>query len=301
MTTQSSQFANLLAPGLRKVFFDFLKPLPSEYDKLFKVSTMDKLYHDDYELTMLGGSFPAKLQGESIQYVDPLTGTTKRHTASPFGLGFRVTHEMWKDDLYGPMRKMSKGLAKASKNTVELQAAAVIDDASAGATYTGFDAHPLAHTAHHILYTSGTYANRPTTYGVLGITTLQAAILRFEKTPDQDGVLCLLKPKVLFISPDLRFIAKEILGSEYKPYTANNEINPVKDEGLTFFVSHYISSTTMWGLISAGDENPLEFWWREKDQFDSSDDFDTGDAKFKAYHRHTQGFSDWRGFDLGNT
>jgi hypothetical protein len=299
MVTRTNQFANLLAPGLRKVFFDYLKPMPTEYDRLFNVQNTERHYEDDYEMSMLGGSFPAKPEGISIQYVDPLTGTTKRHTPTPFGLGFRITHEMWKDDLYGPMRRMSQGLAKASHNTVELQAIGVIDDASAGATYTGFDALPLASTVHVILYTAGTFANRPTTYGVLGITTLQAALLRFEGTLDQDGVLCVIKPKLLFIPPALRFVAKEILGSEFKPYTANNEINPVKDEGLSYFVSHYMASVTMWGLI--GDTNPLLFFWRERDIFDASDDFDTGDAKFKDYHRHIQGFSDWRGFDLGNT
>jgi phage major head subunit gpT-like protein len=299
MTTRTGNFSYLLAPGLRKVFFDQYKALPSEYDHIFNINTSTRNYEDDLEITMLGGTFPSKDEGVSITYVDPKQGNTKRYTHKSFGMGFRVTHEMWSDDLYGPMKKMSQGLAKAAKNTVEVQAIGVVDDASSGSTYTGFDGYPLAYTAHTILYTGGTYANRPTTYGVLGLTTLQAAIIRMEKTPDQDGVLCLIKPKLLIVPPDLRFVAKEILKSEYKPYVANNEINPLADEGLSYFVSHYMSSTTMWCLI--GDTHDLNFFWREKTVFENSDDFDTGDAKFKAYHRHSQGFGDWRGFDLGNT
>lgn len=312
MTTRTANFSNLLAPGLRKIYFDKYKAYPSEYNKFMKVETMDRQYVTDYEMSMLGGAFPSKPEGQAIQYVDPLTGSTKVHTAAPFGLGFRITHEMYKDDLYGPMRKMSAGLAKCSHNEVEYQAAGVIDDASAGATYTCFDGYALAYTAHLLLSgqasppnlragMAATYANRPATYGALGITTLQAAILRFQKTPDQDGVLCLIKPKLLFHSLDLRFIVQEILGSEYKPFTSNNERNVLKDEGLQPLTLNFLASTTMWGLIASGDENPLQFLWREKDIFDNDDDFDTGDAKFKAYHRHAQGVSEWRGFDLGNT
>jgi hypothetical protein len=299
MTTRSGQFSTLLAPGLRKVFFNEYKGLKSEYDKIFNIVSTERAYEDDYEMTMLGGGFPTVAEGVSIQYVDPVSGNTKRYTPAPFGLGFRVTELAYINDLYGPMKKMSKGLAKAAANDVELRTIAVIDDASAAATYTGFDSLGLASTAHVILFTGGTYANRPTSYGVLGITTLQAAILRMEKTVDSDGVLCMIKPKVLLIPPELRFIAKEILKSEYKPYTANNEINTVASEGLEFFVSHYQASSTMWSLL--GDTHDLNMFWRKKTAFDNSDDFDTGDAKFKATHIHTAGFGDWRGFDLGNT
>jgi hypothetical protein len=310
MTTRTAGFSNLLAPGLRKIYFDEYKRRPSEFTSIFNLLTSERAYEDDYEMSMLGGAMPKKPEGISIEFVDPLTGTTKRYTHSTFGLGFRVTEEMYEDDLYGPMKRMSQGLAKCASNEVEYQAVGVVDNANVTTYYTPFDGLALASTVHLLLSTqaappnlrggmAATYANRPATYGALGITTLQAAILRMEMTPDQDGVLCMIKPKMLFIPANLRFVAKEILKSEYKPYTANNEINPMVDEGLTFFVWHFLASTTMWGLI--GDSNPLNFFWRRKAKFDNSDDFDSGDAKFKATQRHSQGISDWRGFDLGNT
>lgn len=275
MTTRTGNFSALLAPGLRKVFFDTYKALPTEYDKIFNVHTSNRNYEDDYEMTMLGGTFPRKAEGVSITYVDPKSGNTKRYTHTSFGMGFRVTREMYDDDLYGPMKRMSQGLAKAARNTVELEAISVLDDSLSGSYYTGFDGYALAYTSHPILFTGGTYSNRPSTLGSLSLTTLQAAILSMERTPDQDGVVCLIRPKLLIVPPDLRFIAKEILKSEYKPYVANNEINPLADEGLSFFVSHYLSSTTMWILL--GDQHDLNFFWRTKTEFASDDDFDTGD------------------------
>jgi hypothetical protein len=294
MTTRTGNFSNLLAPGLRKIWMDDFKGYPKEFDKIFNINSSTRNYEDDYEMTMLGGSFPAKPEGESIQYVDPKAGNTKRYTHSSFGMGFRVTEEMYEDDLYGKMKKMDKGLAKAQNNTVELQAIGVLDDAfGASAVYTGFDGYCLCYASHTILFTGGTYGNTPSTQADLSITTLQAAITNLEKTPDSDGVLMVLKPKWVIIAPDNKFIARELLRSEYKPYTSGNEINALMDEELKYFVTHYLSDTDAWFIQCK--EHDLNFFWRRKPRFDNSDDFDTGDAKFKATHRSIQGFGSWRG------
>ncbi len=295
MVTRTGNFSNLLAPGLRKIWFDDYKGFPTEYTEIFNVDSSTRNYEDDYEMTMLGGSFPQKPEGESIQYVDPVTGTTKRYTHKTFGMGFRVTEEMYEDDLYNLIKRMPKGLAKAQKNTIELQTIGVLDDAFDGTTYTAFDGHPLCYTEHHVLFTGGTYANTPSTQADLSMTTLQASLLRLEKTPDQDGVLAGLKGYQLIIPPDSKWIAKEILKSEYKPYTSGNEINALKDEELTYFVSHYLSDTDAWFVRAR--THGLNFFWRRKPRFDNSDDFDSGDAKYKGTHRSIQGFGEWRGWD----
>ena len=94
MTIRTGNFSNLLAPGLRRIWMDNFKARPTEYDKIFNVDKIDRAYVDDYEMSMLGGSFPAKAEGESIEYVDPKGGNTKRYTPGTFGMGFRVTEEM---------------------------------------------------------------------------------------------------------------------------------------------------------------------------------------------------------------
>ena len=99
MAAKTSGFSALLAPGLRKVYFDEYKRRPSEYTTMFNILTSERAYEDDYELSMLGGAFPAKPEGTSIEFVDPLTGNTNRYTHTTFGLGFRITEEMFEDDL----------------------------------------------------------------------------------------------------------------------------------------------------------------------------------------------------------
>lgn len=301
-TARTANFSALLAPGLKKVFFGEYDTLlkKSEYDKIYNVETSNRAYEETYEMSMIGGNLPEISEGSPIMYIDPVGGTTKRFTHKKWGGGFSITEEMYEDDLYKTIGvNATKMLAKASAGTIELQAADLLNEAHSATRYTGFDGLALASTAHPVLFTGATYANRPTTLGALGITTLQAALISIEKTPDQDGVIAGLTAKLVVIPADLRFIADEILKSEYKPYTATNEINAVGRMGLNYMVFHYLASTTFWCVLA--DKHNLRFFWRRKPRFDSTDDHATGNALFKVTQRHIQGFDDWRGFYLGNS
>jgi len=72
-------------------------------------------------------------------------------------------------------------------------------------------------------------------------------------------------------------------------------LNPLMDEDLSFMVSHYLTDPDSWFLVADKGVHSLNFFWREKARFDNSDDFDTGDAKYKAFQRFVAGVSDWKG------
>jgi hypothetical protein len=294
-TTQA--FSRLLAPGLRKVFFDEFKLWEEEYSKFLNINTSTRAYEE--ELVMSGlGRFERKQQGKSILYDDMTQGNAKRYTHVSFGLGFRVTREMYQDDLYNIMKKATKELANAARQTYELEAAGLLDDAFTGATYTGADGLALCHTAHILTGSPATYPNKPTTDVDIGVGALRASAIRMERTVSERGL-----PenrgqgKTIVISPTFQFVLKEILGSELKPYTADNEINAMKDMNLTYFVSHYMSDEDAWFNLSDKAKHDLKFFWRMKPVFENSDDFDTKDAKFSGFMRFSLGFTDWRGVD----
>jgi hypothetical protein len=296
MTLRTGNISNLLAPGLRKVFFDYTKGLgEAEYSKVSNQLTTDRNYFDDFEMSMLGGDFPVKDEGVSITYVDPVTGNTKRYTPVTYAKGFRITEEAYDDDLYktiGP--KASKALAKAARNAKEVRFGAFLDDSCTGTTYTGFDSQALCYsTGHSIIYTLGTYANEPSTAVDLSVTALQVGISNIELQQDSDGVVAGYRAKYLITHANNRFLVAELLKSDYKPYTANNEINALAGEGLVPIFNHYMTDTDLWLLLAA--EHDINFVTRKKLRFDNSDDFDTGDAKFKATERYTLGFGNWRG------
>jgi len=296
MPTTTAAFSKLLAPGLRKVFFQNYKMFPEEYSKIANVETSKRAYEE--ELTTAGlGRFEEKPEGQSITYDDPIEGNVKRYTHATFALGFRVTREMYNDDLYGVMKKMSKELAMAARQTVELEFASLLDDAFTGSTFTGHDGKALCATDHALLV-GGTYANEPTTQRDLGIGALRASQERMEKLVNERGLPEYRgKGKLLVISPEYQWIAKEIIGSELKPYTGDNEINAFNDMGMSYMVSHYKSDPDSWFLLTDKAMHDIKFFWREKVVFDNSDDFDTKDAKFSGYMRFSLGFTDWRGVD----
>lgn len=288
--SQTGAFSALLAPGLRKVYTEELSNRPTEYDKIANMETSKRNYEDDQQVALLGTT-PVKAQGGPTIFDNPIQGSSVRYTHVSYGLGFRVTQEMWDDDLYGVMKKASKDLAGANGETVEVQFWDIFNSMTDATRYAGFDGLALIHTAHTLLG-GGTYANRPSTDVQISQTALQAAVESFEKMVNERNRKILAKPWRVIIPVEKKWVAREVLGSTYKPYSANNEINSLMDEELSFFVCHYATDADNWLLL--GRKHDLKFFWRKKAKFENADDFSTGDAMFKTYMRFSQGFSSWR-------
>ena len=286
----TGQFSSLLAPGLRKIYTEELRKRPTEYDKVADVLTSRRNYEDDLQVALLGTT-PTKPEGTPTLFDSPILGPQVRYRHVSYGLGFRVTREMWDDDLYGVMQKASKDLAGANAETVEVRFWDVLNNATVNTTYAGFDGLALLHTGHTLLG-GGTFGNRPSTDVELSVSALQAAVENFENMTNERGRKILAKPWRLVIPVGLKWAAREILGSAQKPYTANNEINALMDEELSFFVSHYLTDSKRWFLL--GKNHDLKFFWRRKPMFENADDFSTGDAMFKTFMRFSAGFSSWR-------
>lgn len=292
MATDTGAFSNLLVVGLRKIYFEKHAIIPDEYSQIFNIDSSTKSYEEDLPVSGLGIAVE-KPEGESITYVEPVEGDKKRYTNVSYGLGFRVTHEMYADDQYRIMQKMAKGLAQSMKQRVENIAWAVLNNAFS-VTYPGADALELCSDVHPLLG-GGTHANEPSTDADLALASLQAGVQAFDDVVDDNGFPILIKPTKLVIPSALRFTAAELIGSTLKPYTGDNEINALRDADLKYFVGHYLTDTDAWFLVGEKGVHDLNFFWREKPKFDNDDDFDTGDAKFKSFMRIVAGHTDWRG------
>lgn len=290
MTGLRANFGPLLAPGLREIFFDKFDSYPTQYTELFNVETSTRKYEDDYGVSGFG-LVPEKPEGVGIFYDDPIPGYSKRYTHSTFALGFRVTRELYEDDLYGIIRKMPKGLGKSMRLTVEIDGANVLNNGfTAGAT-AGPDGVALF-SATHPLTGGGTSSNTLAVAADLTETSLEQAIIDIAATTDDRGLLQMIKGKKLVVSPSMAWTAARLLKSTLTPATPNNAINPA--EGIMpFIVNNYLTDTDAWFIY--GDEHQVNWFWRRKPDFEQGNDFDTEDAKYKATARWSNGFSDWRG------
>jgi len=282
----------LLTPNLRQIYIETGKDRPLEFTDVFNVSDMEWNPFTDGQFAGLG-AMPEKPEGTQFRTDEPLVGGTKTYTASPWGIAFEVTWEMWRDELYGLMEEMTRELKRSSKYRLETEAWSVLNNGFS-TSYTGFEASKsLFSTTHNAFNYSK--ANRPSVEIGLSISGLQAATTNFENSTNARGLPMLLVPTYIIIGPSQRWVAREILGSSGVPYKADNEINSLLQEGLTYRVSHYKTSTTSWFMLAAKNEHDLNFFYRDHPMFDSWDDPTTKNAVFCCYQRTTQGYGSWRG------
>lgn len=294
METRGS-ISRLLAPDLHKVYFETGKERPKEYPLFFNVSDMEWNPISDYQVSGLG-TMSEKPESTQFSLDEIITGGTKTYTATPYGMAVEITWEAWRDELYGVMQEMIRCMARAGRNREEVAAWSTLNNAFSTA-YTGFTASESLCSTTHAGLDGTSRANRPAVEIGLSITGLQNAITRFENMTDERGLPRLMAPSMVVISPSNKFVAKEIFGSGGKPYTAQNEINALIDEDLSFMVCHYLTTSTYWFLAAKKGEHDLNFFWRDQPIFDMFDDPWTKNAVATAYQRHTNGYGSWRGVD----
>ena len=176
--------------------------------------------------------------------------------------------------------------------TVEVLAAAIINN---GFTTNGPDGVPLFSTAHPLL-AGGTQANRPTTDADLSVSSLMAALQTIEDMVDDRGKKIMTKAVLLVVPTGNMWTAAELLNSQQKPYTANNEINALQEKDLLHFVYHYLTDSDSWIVLAEKEKTRLKFFWRVKlGDLRRGNDFDTTNLKHLARMRCSMGYSHYQG------
>jgi len=298
MPTNTANFPFLLAPGFRKFFFDSYKATPEQYMKIANVKKSERAYEEDAELIGIA-QMTAKAEGTPIIFQTPAQGGKVRYTHVAFGAGFRVTEEMWEDDLYGQMVKMPKQLGKAGRIVREVRFFNLLN--LGFTTVFGFPKNgvneTLFNTAHTLLG-GGTLANRSATDMDLAIASLEAAVLLFDNLVDEMGYPVDVVAKWLICPPNLKQVGRELLGSEFRPDSNVNAINPIRQDGLMMAFPNgcrYLTNSNSWFLTADKGEHDLQFVERRALRFYTGEDFDTGDAKYKGTQRFSVGVGEWRG------
>lgn len=287
-------FGALIAPDLRRVYVEIGKERPLEYPSVFSVEDMEWNPVKDRQVAGVG-ALPTKAEGTQFKLDAPVQGNGITYTAVPFGLAVEITWELWRDELYGVMRDMVKELGRSSRHRQEVDAWSVLNNAFDTAV-VGFDGKNLCSTSH--VGTDGvTRTNRPSPDVGLSITGVQSAVLRFEKMTGERNLPLVLTPNMIVIAPDLKFTAREVLGSSGKPYSADNEINALIQEDLMWMICHYFTSTTQWFTLAQKTQHDLQFLFRDRPIFDNFPDEWTKNEIFTVYQRHTKGFGSFRGVD----
>ena len=289
MSVIRSNFGELLEPGLAYVFLNEYNRYSPEWPTIVKEKQSSKKFEEELELVGLG-IMGTKAEGVGVSYEDISQGHKQTYTPPTYAKAIRISMEMYEDDLYDIMNDMTGALARSAMQREEVEAANLLNNAFTGTA--GSDGSPLI-SATHTLSIGGTQSNALTAASDLDASSLQEAIAIIEETKDEKGLNVALKPWKLVVGTRNQWAARELLDSEYKPGTSDNEINAIRGKGLTYVVNHYLTDPDAWYLLA--DEHKLRRISRIPLSFFKGSDYDTDDCKFKARMRFTTGFGGWRG------
>jgi len=290
MTITRAQFQELLEPKLRNIWNDGLKTWELLYPRFMNIGSSKKAQETDFQMTGLGDVATIS-EGNDVMYGDPIKGSTKVYTHATTGLGYKITDEMIRHELYGQMAKMERSLMRSIIHKQEVDAHSVLNNAFS-TSYVGFSSgESLCSTSHARLDGGTAQANRPSTDADLGVTSLQNALIQFRLWKDERGHPVVAIPRLLIIYPNDIMTARELLGSAQKPGTANNDVNAIREEGITYMVTPYLTDTDSWFLI--GGEHDLNYIWDLRPELTMDTDFDSKVVKRMARQAYSYGFGAW--------
>lgn len=265
-----------------------------EYPDLFEIDTSDKAYEEEPEITGFGLA-PVKPQGSQIFYDTEVQGPVSRYTHVAYALGYIVTFEELRDDLYEVVsRRRAQQLAFSMRQTKENILAAVYNQGF-NSSFPGADGTQLFSTTHPTL--SGNQSNLLTVAADLSETAVEDLCIQIMQMTNNRGLKISGLPQSLNVPPQLWFDANRIYHSVLQNDTANNAINVLRATGAFpkgIKVNHYFSSATAW-FIRTNIPRGLQYFERDKITFDQDNDFDTKNAKAACYERYSAFWSDWRG------
>ena len=238
--------------------------------------------------------------GQAIPLAETPRPDTKEYEQERYGLGFEITAGMKKFNKYGIMKDLTAKLSKHMREEKDIEIAKIFNNATSATYYAGFDALALASSAHLCKDDGGTtYDNYLD--AALGVSSFESATVYFDTLVDDDGYPMVKKPSHLWVNPQLRWEAREILGSELTPYKGDNTKNIATEYDLSLFVYHRLTSSTSWGMIAKDSDYDIFVITTEEPDLKVQDAPNTSRNTIVTSHQWFKpGFGDSRGFFLGD-
>jgi len=285
-----------LWPGVHAFWGQIYAEHQTEYTDLYTVLDSTRAYEEDVQITGFGLA-PVKAEGASVSYDSEIQGFISRYTHIAYALGYKVTYEELRDNLYEQISmRRAQANAFSINQTIENVAAAVYNDAFTGSVFTHADGQALCSTG-HLNTTGGTYSNALSPAADLSEAALEDMCIQIMGVQTDRGLLVSVMPESLHVARQEWFNANRILKSVLQPDTANNNINVLKatnafPKGVK--MNHYFTSPHAW-FVRTNCPNGMQMFWRDKPEFDQDNDFDTKNAKAATYMRFSVGNTDPRG------
>jgi hypothetical protein len=273
-----------------------LKELPKIYPNVFNIKTSDRKFERIVTYVPFGDT-QSKPEGEAFAMDVLRQGYTKDFTHTENGLGFEVTQTALEDDVENILNRAGEWLAFSARYVEEGRAANPFNNGFG--TETTPDGLALFNTA-HALKGGGTAKNRPSTDADLSATSLTQALIDLQ-TDQKDEAGHLSDPVdswILYIPPQLEFLADRLLNSVQLPMSSDNDRNPIKARrSWQIVVNPRLTDTDAWFLVASSKaRHGLTFYRRTPISMEPmAIDPRTGNRIFKTRHRFSVGAWTWVG------
>jgi phage major head subunit gpT-like protein len=290
ITLQSIQ--NLLRPGLAAVFGDYMV-YPDQWKEIFTSHVSDKAVEYEVEMRLLPMA-QFKPDGGAVQYGDMAQQYTTSYYHRNFGIGFQITANTIRDNLYKDAWPRATESGKDSmRQAKNIEGSAILNNGFA-ISYPVSDGKPLYSTDHPVQ--GNTVANTFALPTQLNETSLQDALIGIQKFLNAAGLRIALQAEKLIVPPELQFTANVLLESKYRTSTANNDINAIYNLSsvpMGYRVNQFLTNPNAW-FLNTNESNGFKYYERDPLTIDMFTDTTTRNLNVTFVERYSFGCSNWR-------
>lgn len=283
---------DLLRPGLAAVFGDYLS-YPDQWKEIFTSHVSDKAVEYETEMRMLPVA-QSKADGGAVFYGDMAQQYTTSYFHRNFGIGFQITANAIRDNLYKDSWPRATESGKDSmRQCKNIEGAAILNNAFNPA-YPVSDGKPLCSTTHPV--TGNVVPNTFALPTQLNETSLQDALIGIQKFLNAAGLRIALESQKMIVPPELQFTANVLIESKYRTGTANNDISAVYNMSsvpMGFRTNQFLTSPMAWFLMSS-EKNGFKYYERDPLTIDMFTDTTTRNLNVNFVERYSFGCSNWR-------
>lgn len=277
-------------PVLEKVFFSELEQSPMIREKLLQVLSSDR---DIAQVASIHDVplFRQMQENEEYTYGRGKQGASKTYTHLKWGLGVSISEEAMEDGKFNMIADQVRKLAKSGKVTQEINGISLFNNAFT--TTVGSDGLAILSNA-HTLPSGGTFSNVLSTPADLSPTMVDELLTGFSTqfVGDTGIVYGGIQPKYLLVHESQKRYAAEILKSDLRADTADNNMNSLKQSNIEILSSPYLTDEDATILLADPSQHGGKIWVRKALGQANKAEFDTDTIKYKASFRESLGFDE---------
>jgi len=285
-----------LWPGVHAFWGQIYAEHRTEHTDLYEQLDSAMAYEEDVQITGFGLA-PVKAEGAPISYDSEIQGPVQRYTHIAYALGYIVTYEELRDNLYEVVSmRRAQANAFSIQQTLENIASSVYNDAFTGNVFQFATGTTLC-SASQVNTTGGTYSNALTPAADLSEAALEDICIQAMGLQTDRNLYVSIMPQSLHIARQQWFNANRILKSVLSSDNANNALNVLKATNAFpggIKLNHYFTAPNAW-FVRTNCLNGMQMFWRDRPVFDTDNDFSTKNARAATYFRVSVGATDPRG------